>query len=123
MAVFHYLVLTRAAEGRAEEFHDWYDAQHVPDSVRVPGVKSARRYRVLYSVGPSAEGSQVEKAPFDSVAIYEIEADDPVAVARELSGRAGSEVMPLTDALDRWASVKYMTQYVGEYPPPAEPEG
>lgn len=113
MATYFYAVLTKAAEGRAEEFHDWYDNQHLGDCVHVPGVKSAKRYRLLYSVGPSKDGSKVEEGGFDSLALYEIESDDPLAVARELSDRAGSEAMPMTDAIDRWAAVKYVAQAAG----------
>lgn len=108
MAIHYYVVLTKAAPGRAEDFHAWYDAQHLPDCARVPGVKSAKRFKLMYEVGPSKDGSQVQEAPYDSLALYELDTDDPLAVARELSVRAGSEAMPLTDALDRWGSVKYV---------------
>ena len=57
MAIFHYVVLTSAAPGRLSEFEQWYDNQHLQDVVAVPGIKSARRYRLLNSiadeVGPS----------------------------------------------------------------------
>ena len=108
MSTHYYVVLTKATPGRTDDFHAWYDAQHLPDCVRVPGVKSAKRFKLLYEVGPSSEGSQIVDSPFDSLALYELETDDPVAVARELSARAGSPAMPLTDALERWGSVKYM---------------
>jgi hypothetical protein len=111
MATYYYVVLTKATPGQEEDFHEWYDAQHLPDCVNVPGVTSAKRFRLLHGVGA---GSAVEPFEFDSLALYEMETDDPVAVARELSARAGSEAMPLTDALNREASVKILAQAAGE---------
>lgn len=113
MAKYFYAVLTRATPGKAEEFHQWYDEQHIKDAVATPGVVSAKRFRIQYEVGA---GSVVKDAPYDSLAIYEMDTDDPVAVAKELSGRAGSEAMPLTDALDRAASIKYVTTPAGIWP-------
>lgn len=108
MAKFFYVVLSKAAEGQEEEFHEWYDAQHLPDCVKVEGVTAARRYRVLHEVGPAPAGSPELKAPFDSVALYELECEDPTAVARHLSALAGTDAMKMTSAIDRTASVKYV---------------
>jgi hypothetical protein len=105
MARYTYICFTKATPGEEEAFHDWYDAQHLADCVNVPGVISAKRYRLLYGVGL---GSVVKDSEFNSVALYELETDDPVAVAREMSARAGTEVMPLVSACDRDASVKYV---------------
>ena len=114
MKTYYYLVLTRAAPGKEDEFHKWYDEQHLPDCMKVPGVVSAKRFKIENEVGPSTEGSQVLKAPYDAVAIYEFETDDPVAVARELSARAGTDAMVMTEAVDRAASIKYVATAAGE---------
>ncbi len=103
MPTSYYIVLTRAKPGREEAFHDWYDGRHLDDCLRLPAVRSARRFRLAHgldaALGPCP-------APFDSLALYEIDSDDPDAVARELAAMAGTEVMPLTEALDRPATVR-----------------
>ena len=40
------MVLTNPAEGREDEFNDWYDNQHLAEVVAVPGFISARRYQI-----------------------------------------------------------------------------
>src|SRR5512139_334421 len=105
MATYYYLVLGKPTPGEDEAFQQWYDEQHLADCAAVPGITSAKRFRILYEVGL---GTVVKEAPFTSFAIYEMETDDPVAVARELRLRAGTEVMPISPACDRDASIKYM---------------
>ena len=117
MAKYTYICFTKATPGQQEAFHEWYDAQHLADCVNVPGVVSAKRYKLLYGVGL---GSVVKDSEFDSVALYELETDDPVAVAREMSARAGTEVMPLVPACDRDASVKYVAVAAGEIGPESD---
>ena len=114
MAKFFYVVLTRAEPGREEELHKWYDAEHLADCVRVPGVIAAKRYQTLYRVGRRSEGSKVIESPYDSVALYEIEADDPLAVAREISARSGTELMSECGAIDPTKTLMMMTEAAGE---------
>ena len=63
MAIFQYIILVSAAPGRLEEFETWYDNEHLRDVVAVPGVKSAKRFRLLNSL--SAEYA-VEAPPWNS---------------------------------------------------------
>lgn len=105
MATYYYLVLGKATPGNEEAFQEWYDDEHLADCVKVPGVKSAKRFRILNGVGL---GTVIQEPDFNSFAIYELETDDPVAVAREMRLRAGTEVMPVSYACDRDASVKYI---------------
>jgi hypothetical protein len=89
------VVLTKALPGREAEFEDWYDTQHVPDVLRVPGVVSARRLHVQQVTAPT------EAPAWLSLAIYEIEGDDPEAVLTQIKSRARTPEMPLTEALDQ----------------------
>jgi len=41
------LVQNDVAAGCEEEFNRWYQAQHVPERLAVPGFRSARRYRAV----------------------------------------------------------------------------
>jgi hypothetical protein len=84
----HLMLVTSApAAGRDDDYHAFYDGQHVPDILRtVPGLRSCRRF------GPSAQQSAVIAAgkPAPYVAIYEIEADDIGEVVMQLDAAAVS---------------------------------
>ena len=41
------LVLNDVVEGAEEEFNRWYQQQHIPERLGVPGFKTARRYRAV----------------------------------------------------------------------------
>jgi hypothetical protein len=96
MASYYYVVLTSAKPGRLEEFDRWYDEQHIPDVVNVPGVKSAKRFRLINAV----ENHEPVDSPWNSLALYEFDTDDPLALAKQLSTMAGSDAMPMTDSID-----------------------
>jgi hypothetical protein len=94
MARFLCLVSTNSVAGRSEEFNEWYDSQHSPDLLRVPGIVSAQRYRL-------AQLQEAQSSEYEYLAIYEIQTDDlnevPTAIAEALrSGR-----MPSSPAFDR----------------------
>lgn len=110
MATHYYVVLTRAVPGQEETFHRWYDDRHLADCLDLPEVRSARRFRLLTGIDGRCDP---QPAPFDSLVLYELESDDPLAIARALSARAGSEAMPLTDAFDRSATVRAMAVAAG----------
>jgi hypothetical protein len=40
------VVFMEPAEGTEHEFNDWYNQNHVPERVSVPGILSARRYEL-----------------------------------------------------------------------------
>ena len=90
MASYKYLVITRPVAGREAEFNRWYDGQHLPDVLKVPGFVAAQRFKV----------SGDTTLPGSYVAIYEMETDDPGATLAELNRRAGTPAMALSDALD-----------------------
>ena len=110
MARYTYIVLTRAVAGRDEEFHHWYDNQHLADCVALPEITSARRLRVLTGIDAA---TQPGEPAFHSVALYEIESDAPVAVAQALSRMAGSAAMPMTEAFDRSGSMRMVAAAAG----------
>jgi hypothetical protein len=105
MARYQYVILSRAKEGRLEEFEKWYDEVHLDDVLKVPGVVSARRFRVVQQ---QAEGLPLPD--WCSVALYEMETDDPKKVLSIIHERAHTPVMPVSDALN----AQGMVQIVGE---------
>ena len=87
------LLQSNAVEGREEAFNAWYDAQHVPDLLRIPGIVSAQRYVVSPLQNPPPPGT------WQYVALYEIETDDLAATMQAIRARSGTQEMPLSDAL------------------------
>ncbi len=88
-----FVVLTEAVPGREAEFEEWYDNQHLPDLLKVPGIVGAQRFNVQQVM------AGVEFPKWVSLAIYEIESGHPQAVIEEIMARSGGEQMPLSEAL------------------------
>lgn len=87
-------VLTNPAKGREAEFNDWYDNQHIPDVLAIPGVLSARRYELAHAQRMEAPW------PYGYFAFYEVETDDLPALVDDMRQRGGTASMPMSDALD-----------------------
>lgn len=66
------LVFSNAAEGRDQDFNDWYEGHHIPEIVgSAAGFTAAQRYRC----SPDQRSSAIE-CPWEYLAIYELEIDD-----------------------------------------------
>jgi hypothetical protein len=68
------------------DYNRWYDEVHVPDLLAVPGVTSARRFRVVMS--------RRSNPPY--LALYEIETDDLQSVMDHM----GSGIRPFPPTFD-----------------------
>lgn len=88
MARYKLVALSNAVEGRDEDYNQWYQNQHMSDVLSVPGFVSCER---LQCIGEGAHRY---------LAIYEIETDDIGAVMAEFGKRPGTDLMPVSDALD-----------------------
>jgi hypothetical protein len=101
MASYSWIVLTNCRDGRNAAFEEWYDTVHIPDLLRVPGIVSATRGKatpaqaILTEEGAFAL-TRGEKPPFEYMAIYKLETDDPEAVLQEVMGRAFTPEMPIS---------------------------
>ncbi len=93
MAKHHLLAFTNPVAGREEEFNRWYDEQHVPDLLAVPGFVSAQRFALTDATGRDKPG-------WSYLAFYELDTDDPDALMAEVRSRIGTEKMPVSGALD-----------------------
>ncbi|MGE0775588.1 MAG: hypothetical protein AB7G25_18565 [Sphingomonadaceae bacterium] len=89
MARYKFMVLANAKQGREEDYRQWYANQHMPDVMAVPGFVSCE---LLEHVGP--EGRWL----FSN--LYDIESDDIDATMAELFRRSGTDLMPMSDAVD-----------------------
>jgi len=92
MARYRMVVMSNPAEGREAEYNEWYQDIHLAEVVALPGVRSARRFRLARNLGDRTA------APY--LAIYEIETDDIDAVLRELERRALGREMNMSPAMD-----------------------
>jgi hypothetical protein len=71
-----FFALTNVLDDEQEEFNRWYNEEHVPDVLKVPGFVAARRYRrntAQRTAGPMWEEQQAP--PFEYMCVYEIEGD------------------------------------------------
>ena len=84
------IVHSNASDNRDDELNEWYDGEHLPDVLAVPGFVRATRYVAQ----PSVHGELPEHT---YLAIYEIEADNLEDALKELSGAAHG--MHISDAL------------------------
>lgn len=96
MARYHYIVLARAQDGQEQAYRDWYDGQHLADVARVPGVITAKRFDVAFQ-----KALDIAVPQYHSLAIYEIETDDPEGFLAHVSSLSGSDAMPSTPALNK----------------------
>lgn len=99
------IFLTRPLPGREEEYNHWYDRVHLPDVLKVPGFRSAQRFRLHSEI---AGGIQ------SYLAIYEIEADDLGDVKREMGRRIKSGEMAMSEAIDWSGNVAGYFEPLGE---------
>ena len=95
MPRYSLIVMTNPVPGREAEYNDWYTNVHLPDVLRIPGVVSAQRFsksEIQRDAGPH---------PWDYLAIYECETDDPTTIVAELKARSGTAAMPISNSLGK----------------------
>jgi hypothetical protein len=100
-----FLALTNAVAGREPEFNAWYDDEHVPDVVSVPGFVSGRRLQLLASAGSAAT------ATWQHLALYQFEGDLAQIHHTLIESLEAGEVT-LTDAIDDFHVAWVYTQDV-----------
>jgi hypothetical protein len=102
----HYLLaLTNAVPGQDAELNRWYDEQHLADVLKVPGVVRAQRLQTIDAFrGPLS---------WTYLTLYELNTADPGAILQELGKRIGTELMPLTGAMDTNTAAAVILQDIG----------
>lgn len=93
MKQFTLLAFTNPVAGREDEYNEWYSNRHLDDVLKVPGIRSAQRFR--------RSATQRDAAPYDwdYLAVYQCEANDVQEIFDGIRQRAGTAVMPISDAL------------------------
>ena len=107
MGKYTMVVQSQPKAGRDEEYNAWYDTTHFREICELPGVKGGRRLRST----PVALGGP--GLPY--LAIFEIEADDPAQIMKEMGVRSQDGTWQRCDALDAAATVLWIYEaYEGE---------
>jgi hypothetical protein len=101
---FYFFVFSNPTQGHEDEYNKWYDQQHGPDVVAVPGFVSAQRYvkneLPLYRM----VDLQVPKYLIS----YKIVTSDIEAVMKEVYRRLDAGETVLSPVFDRTTSVSYV---------------
>lgn len=90
-----YLVFTTPFPGQEDEYHQWYNSQHIPDILAVPGVEYARRYALREEEGAA-------KLPL-FLAVYGF-SDVPLAVSG-ITARRGTELLRTSATVNKAVTV------------------
>jgi hypothetical protein len=104
LQTYHYLVFSNPTEGQESEYDRWYDAQHVPDVLSVPGFVSAERFRL----------NDVQMYPGVKVAMprylvsYIIRTSDIDAVMKEVMRRLQAGETVISPSFDKKTSLAYV---------------
>jgi hypothetical protein len=102
MGKYLLVVPSSAKAGQDDAYDHWYDTEHLRDVCAIPGVTAGRRYDAL----PTSPNPP----PATSMAIYEIETDDPMTVMAELGRRVGSGEAKISPALDTGSAQMWLYQ-------------
>ena len=94
MADYKFVVLTNPVEGREDEYNAWYDDQHLNDVLKAPGFWRAQRFE---------NADPLSDAPprYKYLAIYDFESDDLARTFETFFTLAGTDQMPISDAMDK----------------------
>lgn len=98
MAKFVFVVFTEPKADREEEYNEWYDRQHLADVLALDGITAAGRFELAEMNPPQSQHHRY-------LALYEIEIDDVSRIPQAIATAKGAGRMPITDALDRAATV------------------
>lgn len=90
---YTFVAFTNSVDGREDEFNRWYDQQHVPDVLDVPGFVSAQRF--------VCADSQLGSVAHKYMTIYEIETENLEETLAAFGARAQEGKIVMTDAVDR----------------------
>lgn len=100
-----FMVFTRPVAGREDEFNRWYDAVHIVDVLKVPGIESGVRYRA------TAAQMATEPPEHPYVALYQLGTDDVAALGKDIMSRAGTPAMENSDTMDRSAQMIFYKKF------------
>lgn len=111
MARFDFMVLSRCTPGEEAGYEEWYRKQHLPDVCAIEGVESSRLMRMRFQKVYDLDAPQ-----WGYLTHYVLEADDPQDVVDRIMAVSGTDVMPLSPALNKEGMVQAIGETIGTYP-------
>lgn len=105
MARYTYVILGRAVDGREEDFRAWYRDQHLGDVRALPGVIAARLLAIDTQTVMGAD-----LPPYSTIALYELDCEDPQATIDAMFAVAGTDKMPMTDTIEMAGMAQFIAQ-------------
>ena len=118
-----FLVLSEpVSEAVDAEFNRWYDENHIPDGLLLPGIVKARRFRMA---AEQLTPDMATAGGFKYVTIFEVDDVDRIPDARALLPRLREvSAQFFTDALDRDSLRAFVFEQVSEIDEPSPlPDG
>lgn len=94
---FIQIVFSNPAEGKDDEFNDWYDNVHIPDLLAIPGMLSAQRYKLHDAEIYRMEGGMPPEHRY--CLIYEMEGDVD-AIMSKIQQEVAAGKISMADCLD-----------------------
>lgn len=114
MATAWLVVLTDPVEGREEEYNEWYSGRHLDDVLAAAGFTAAQRFRFVPS-------TLSRRPPAQYLAIYEVDAAQREQAERLLLEAAGSDAMPISDAMAPRPITWWFESITDRVPAPSPP--
>ena len=90
-----FVVFTNSVQGTDAEFNQWYNQHHQHEVVAVRGIRSCQRFALSNVQFPLAP-----KWPWQYLALYEIETDNPAACMQALTDAISTGVVSMSDTMD-----------------------
>jgi hypothetical protein len=101
---YYFFVFSNPVAGHEDEYNKWYDSQHAPDVVSIPGFVSAQRF--VKNELPLYRMVDLQVPKY--LVVYKIVTDDIEAVFREVNRRLQTGETAMSPAFDRSTSVSYV---------------
>jgi hypothetical protein len=92
MAKHVLIAFTSPVDGQEDAYHEWYNATHISEILSVPGIVSARRFKIKIA---DVKGGPAWKF----VAIYEVETDDLGETLKTLGATTGEVISALDQSI------------------------
>jgi len=83
-----YIIMATPKDGQDEAYNTWYDTQHIPQVLDIPGFLAVQRFDLAPAMGG-------KDAPFRYMQIYEMDADRIAETLAEAASRAGGPKMAM----------------------------
>ena len=109
MPRFNYTVLSRSLPGQEEEYVRWYAEQHLPDVKRMPGVISAKLFRMDFQRVYDLDAPQ-----WTLMTLYELEGESAEVIIDSIKAASGTPAMPAAESLDKSGMIQAAGHLIAE---------